>query len=87
MNLVTIIGVVCAFITLIAFVANEYHIWENDNIWYDTLNFVSSIGLFYYSVSTGAIPFIITNTVWGFVSGLDVARYWFGRVGKKSQMR
>ena len=85
---VDIIGILSALLALVAFVANEYHLWENDNIWYDLFNFISGIGLLYFALQTNALPFIITNTVWTIVSGVDVLRYLFGRrVHKKRRMR
>jgi len=77
MNTLEILGISCAALALVAFVANQYHFWESDSFWYDFLNFISAAGLLYYAVKTGAIPFIITNTAWGLISGIDVVRYFF----------
>ncbi|MEK7132624.1 MAG: hypothetical protein AAB830_01085 [Patescibacteria group bacterium] len=72
------LGIASAFLTLSAFVANEYGKLTTESFWYDFINFVSAVGLGFYAYSIGAIPFIITNSVWGLVSGIDVIKYIFG---------
>jgi hypothetical protein len=85
MSSLEMVGILSALLALVAFVANEYHIWENDNIWYDFINFISGVGLLYFAVKTNAVPFIITNIVWAVVSGIDVIKYLLGyrKVPKK----
>lgn len=69
-----ILGILSALLALVAFVCNQYGIWRNDNFWYDLFNFLSGVGLVIYAVSIGGVPFILTNSVWALVSGIDVAR-------------
>ena len=76
MNTLELVGIGSALLALVAFISNQYHLWGSDNIWYDLFNFVSAAGLLYYAVKMHAVPFIITNTVWGVVSGIDVVRFF-----------
>jgi len=76
MNGLEILGILSALMALIAFVLNQYHKWNNDNIWYDTLNLLAGVGLVIYALTIHALPFVLTNSVWAVVSGVDVARYF-----------
>jgi hypothetical protein len=85
MNDIEILGIASALLTLSAFIMNQYGILQNDDIRYDALNMFSGIGLVIYAVSIDAIPFMLTNTVWAIVSGIDVAKYFLKkRRGVKS---
>lgn len=74
-------GVVCAVAALIAFVGNQYNFLPSDGIPYDLLNCLSALGLLYYAYETNAVPFIITNSVWALVSGIDVIKDLLKRSG------
>jgi len=76
MNILEIVGIVSALFTLSAFIMNQYGILSNDDIRYDALNMFSGLGLVTYAISIHGVPFIITNTVWALVSGIDVAKYF-----------
>lgn len=69
--------------TLSAFVANEWGNLSAESIAYDLTNLLASIGLLIYAVHAGAIPFILTNAVWAFVSGIDVVRFLLKRKSAK----
>lgn len=75
MSAIEILGVLSALMTLSAFVANEWGKLSAESVLYDLLNFVAAVGLFAYAYHIGAIPFMLTNAVWGIVSGVDVVRY------------
>lgn len=81
MEPIEIVGIVSAFLTLTAFVGNEYGKLTAESIWYDALNFVASIGLLVYAAHLGALPFMVVNSVWALVAGFDVVKYFWG--GKK----
>ena len=85
MNPLEIIGIVSALLTLSAFIMNQYGILQNDDIRYDMMNMISGIGLVIYAVSIHGVPFILTNTVWAIVSGIDVGRYFLKRPQKLVQ--
>ena len=74
-----LLGILSAFFALAAFIGNQYGVLDKDDIKYDALNMLSGIGLVIYAISIGATPFIITNTVWATVSGVDVAKYFWKR--------
>lgn len=82
-----LLGILSALLTLSAFVANQYGWVRNDSIWYDSANLLSGIGLFIYAYSLGSVPFMLTNSVWSLVSGIDVLKYFFGRRPKKRRPR
>jgi hypothetical protein len=48
---------------------------NTESFLYDLLNFLAAIGLFIYAYHFDALPFMLTNAVWGLVSGIDVVRY------------
>ena len=85
MSSIEILGVLSAMIVLCAFVANEYKFVSAENPWYDFANFISALGLVYYAYHFGVLPFIITNTVWALVSGIDVIKFLLGRRVSKSR--
>lgn len=82
-----LLGIISAIITLAAFIANEYNALSAESFLYDALNFVSALGLLIYAVHTGVVPFILTNAVWGLVSGIDVVRYLLKRNGLKRRRK
>lgn len=73
--------------TLSAFVANEWGKLSAESILYDVLNFMASFGLFMYAYHLDAIPFMLTNAVWGLVSGVDVVKYVVARKGLKRRRK
>jgi len=72
---------------LIAFVGNQYHKLADTSIIYDGLNLASGLGLVFYAYMIGAVPFMITNSVWAVVSGIDVVRYMAGKRRWKKKRR
>lgn len=86
MNGLEILGILSALLTLSAFIMNQYGYLDRDDIRYDALNMFSGIGLVIYAVSIHGIPFILTNSVWAIISGIDVGRYLLkrGRGAKSS---
>ena len=76
MPILEIIGILSALLTLSAFIMNQYGYLRNDDIRYDTMNMFAGIGLVTYAISIHGVPFILTNTVWAIVSGIDVIRYY-----------
>lgn len=79
-----LLGILSALLVLFAFIANQYGWVRSDNIWYDVANLVAAGGLFVYAYSMDVWPFMLTNGVWGAVSGIDVARYLLGHRPHKS---
>ncbi len=87
MDAIEILGIACALLTLSAFVANEWGGLSANSFWYDLMNFAASVGLFVYAYNLGVIPFMLTNAVWGLVSGIDVAKYLLRRKGLKRRAK
>jgi hypothetical protein len=87
MSPLEILGVLSALMTLSAFVANEWGKLDAESILYDVLNFLAAIGLFTYAYHLSAIPFMLTNAVWGLVSGVDVVRYLIKGKGLKRRRK
>ena len=81
MNNLEILGIISALLTLSAFIMNQYGMLGNEDIRYDAMNMFAGLGLVLYAVSIHAVPFMLTNTVWALVSGIDVVKY-FLRKGK-----
>ena len=81
MNNLEILGIFSALLTLSAFIMNQYGMLGNEDIRYDAMNMFAGLGLVLYAVSIHAVPFMLTNTVWALVSGIDVVKY-FLRKGK-----
>ena len=75
MTITEILGFVSALAALFAFVANERGILTNDSVWYDLLNFLAGLGLVVYALSIHALPFLLINGAWAFVSGMDLFKY------------
>lgn len=76
-----VFGIACALLALVAFVSNEYKLLSAESFWYDFLNFLSALGLLYYAYTQHQVPFMITNSVWALVSGIDVVKYFLKRSG------
>lgn len=74
MESIEILGIASAALLLFAFVANEWGKLSSESIWYDLFNFLSALGLFVYAYHLEALPFMVTNAVWGLVSGADVVK-------------
>ena len=83
MELIDLIGIGSAALTLTAFVGNEWGKLDAEILTYDLLNFIASIGLFAYAYHSDVLPFMVVNAVWGTVSGLDVAKHLLGKKGLK----
>lgn len=71
-EIVNIFGIIGATLILLAFILNQTNKLSNDNFYYDLLNFVGSFLLVIYAIVTGAIPFLILNTVWAVASLRDL---------------
>jgi hypothetical protein len=78
---IEVLGICSALLTLSAFIMNQYGILSNDDIRYDTMNMFAGLGLVTYAISIHAVPFMLTNTVWAIVSGVDVVRYFLKKQG------
>lgn len=75
MTIIEILGLFSAALALSAFIANERNILKNDDVRYDLLNFLAGLGLAVYAFSIHALPFLLVNGVWAFVSGMDLIKY------------
>ncbi len=87
MEPIEILGILSAGVLLFAFVANEYGKLPSESLWYDLLNFLAAAGLFVYAYHLGALPFMITNGVWGVVSAIDVGKDLMWRGGLKRRRK
>ena len=87
MSPIEIVGILSALMTLCAFVANEWGKLSAESILYDTLNLFAAVGLFAYAWYLDAVPFMLTNAVWGIVSGVDVVKYLVRGQGLKSRRK
>lgn len=83
MDSIEILGIGSALLALFAFVGNQYHKLKDTSFTYDFINMLSGIGLFTYAYLVGALPFMITNSVWAVVSGIDVVKYLYRKGLKK----
>lgn len=72
MTLASFFGIVGAAIILILFILNQSNKLKNDNIYYDTFNFVGSVMLMIFAIMTNSLPFIILNFVWALFSAKDI---------------
>ena len=77
------LGILSALLALVAFVGNQYHKLKDTSFAYDFINMLSGIGLFTYAYLVGAVPFMITNSVWAVVSGIDVVKYLVKKGGRR----
>ena len=83
MDPIEILGIASALLALFAFVGNQYHKLKDTSFTYDFINMISGIGLFIYAYLVGALPFMITNSVWAVVSGIDVVKYLVKKGGRR----
>lgn len=74
MDPIEIVGIASAALLLFAFIANEWGKLSSESIWYDLFNCLAALGLFVYAYQLGAVPFMVTNAVWGLVSGVDMVK-------------
>ena len=79
MPLLEVLGIVSALLALVAFIGIQYHKLSDTSIVYDLLNFGSGLGLVVYAYIHETTPFLITNSVWAVVSGIDVVRFATGK--------
>ncbi|MBW3004758.1 hypothetical protein KY310_02915 [Candidatus Woesearchaeota archaeon] len=63
-----IMGLIGAFIILLAFFMNQIHKWKSDSVIYDIANIIGSLLLAYYSYDLKAWPFLVLNLIWAGVS-------------------
>lgn len=49
MDWIQIMGICSALAVLVAFGANEYRYFSSEDFLYDFLNFIGSVGLFFYA--------------------------------------
>ena len=77
MDPVTLIGIVGAFLILVAFILNQTHKWDEDDLIYDLINFAGSLFLVIYALLLKSFPFIILNAVWGLFSLKDILFKFF----------
>lgn len=72
MDFVSIIGIIGAFLVLIAFILEQRHVWKNDDLIYDAVNLLGSSMLIVYGLLIHGYPFVALNGVWAAVSARDV---------------
>jgi len=70
--MIIIIGILGAFLILLAFILNQIHIWKDRDLIYDLTNFLGAVLLAIYGVIINGWPFVILNSVWAIVSLRDV---------------
>lgn len=75
MEPIELLGIGSALLALFAFAGNEWRFLPARGFWYDAINFLSALGLLTYAYTQGVVPFMITNSVWALVSGIDVVRH------------
>jgi len=71
LNVTTVVGVVGAGLVLLAFVLEQFHIWRDDELRYDLVNFIGGTLLVIYALLVAAYPFAVLNGVWALVSLRD----------------
>ncbi|MBD3304594.1 hypothetical protein GF343_05600 [Candidatus Woesearchaeota archaeon] len=77
-----IIGLIGAFLILLAFFMNQVHKWKSDSIVYDITNLVGALLMAYYSYILRAWPFLILNLVW---AGVSLRELQVDSAGKKKK--
>jgi fluoride ion exporter CrcB/FEX len=85
MDIYLVVGVLGAFITLTAFVLNQFGKLDEKQFSYDLMNLISSTMLLTYALHSMVVPFIITNVVWGLVSLRDVVIYLIKKEPRKKR--
>jgi uncharacterized membrane protein YdcZ (DUF606 family) len=68
----TIIGFFGMLLILIAFLMDQLHKWNSDDLIYDVINFVGSSLLVYYAIVLVSVPFFILNFIWAIFSLKDI---------------
>ncbi|MEK9160447.1 MAG: hypothetical protein AAB440_00200 [Patescibacteria group bacterium] len=68
MDPITLIGVLGAALLLAAFIASALNVMENEDLWYNVLNFVGAALLTWYAVLINSWPFIVIEAVWAVVA-------------------
>lgn len=68
----TIIGIAGAFLLLLSFTLNQFHVWKDTDFVYDLANFFGSTFLVIYGILIQGYPFVILNGVWSIVSLRDL---------------
>lgn len=78
-DIILAVGLLGAFIQLMAYVLNLFGKISHESIPYISANAFGCILTSYYAVSTQDIPFLVLEMVWG------LAAFWklFGKVRKK----
>ncbi len=77
-----LMGIAGMILILIGFFMVQSHTWSQDDLIYDTVNFLGSLLLVVYGVAGKAWPFVILNSIWGLYSLKDVITDVIAR-GKK----
>lgn len=67
-----VIGFFGMLLILIAFLMDQMHKWNSDNLIYDVFNFVGSFLLVYYAIILSSVPFLILNSIWAIFSLKDI---------------
>jgi len=67
-----VLGIVGMVLILWGFLMIQAHRWNQDQLIYDTFNFVGSVLLVIYAVVGRAWPFVVLNTIWGLYSLKDI---------------
>ncbi len=68
------VGIIGMVLVLIAYILNQLGRLDDENVFYDGLNFVGALLLFVYALAEEVYPFLILNAVWGAVAGHDLYR-------------
>lgn len=71
MDSTLLIGTLGAFLILVAFIMNQFHYWNGEDLVYDFVNLVGSALLVVYAIILSSYPFVILNLVWATVSLRD----------------
>jgi len=64
----TIIGITGAFLLLLSFALNQFHVWKDTDLKYDLVNFFGSALLVVYGILIHGYPFVVLNSAWAIVS-------------------
>lgn len=76
MDIVTVLGILGAFLILIGFTMNQLGIWKTTSFSYDCINLAGGLVLVVYAFLISSLPFIILNTVWTLVALRDVILFF-----------
>jgi amino acid transporter len=72
MDFLTVLGASGAALILVAFIMNQKHLWKDEYLVYDLVNFVGSALLVTYAILLKSYPFLVLNGVWALVSLRDI---------------